>query len=314
MEYQPERARAPEVGGAMSTGWRVPNPSSSLTVPMADGAAVTIRRHGRQDGPRLLFSHGCGFAADLYLPYWSLLLDRFDLLVFDIRSHGWNPVSERRKQNFPSFVSDLGAILGAVADEYGPKPAAGVFHSVSALAALLFEQFHGGFTGLVLFDPPIRPPGGLPEDNEPIGRHMSASTLQRPAWFETREDFVLSVAHNPVFGRLRSGVAELMAETLLRPAQGGGYELCCPPGYEAQVYEYAFGWAMQLELDEVSCPVKVIGSDPTTAFSFMPSLDLSELTELGYDFLPETTHMLPLEEPEQCAHLTVEFLQLHNLA
>jgi pimeloyl-ACP methyl ester carboxylesterase len=105
-----------------------------------------------------------------------------------------------------------------------------------------------------------------------------------------------------------------MAETLLRPAQGGGYELCCPPGYEAQVYAYAFGWAMQLELDQVSCPVKVIGSDPTTAFSFMPSLDLSELTVLGYDFLPETTHMLPLEEPERCARLTVEFLQLHNLA
>jgi pimeloyl-ACP methyl ester carboxylesterase len=55
--------------------------------------------------------------------------------------------------------------------------------------------------------------------------------------------------------------------------------------------------------------VKVIGADPTERFSFMPSMDLSALVELNYDFLPETTHFLQMEKPEQCAALTIEFLE-----
>ncbi len=93
--------------------WNVPTPSAVLDIPMTDSATVVIRRHGRPDGPRLLFSHGCGFAADLYLPYWSLLLDRFDLFICDIRSHGWNPLADRRHQNFAYFIEDLETILRA---------------------------------------------------------------------------------------------------------------------------------------------------------------------------------------------------------
>lgn len=293
---------------------KYPSPSSTLTLHLADGATSIVRRHGRTDGPRLLFSHGCGFAADMYLPYWSLLLDRFDLFVFDIRSHGWNPVSELRNQHFPSLISDMGTILRAVNDEYGDKPVSGVFHSISALTALLFEQFHGGFASLVLFDPPIRPPGKLSEDTEPISQQMSKLALRRRAWFETRQEFAQRVSQNPAFSRLRVGVADLMAETMLRPSQGGGLELCCPREHEAQVIKFALGWAVQVDLDKVSCPVKVIGSDPTEAFSFMPSMDFSELTELDHDFIPETTHLLPVEEPERCAALTLEFLLRYDLA
>jgi pimeloyl-ACP methyl ester carboxylesterase len=98
---------------ATNMRWNVPTPSAVLDIPMTDSATVVIRRHGRPDGPRLLFSHGCGFAADLYLPYWSLLLDRFDLFICDIRSHGWNPLADRRHQNFAYFIEDLETILRA---------------------------------------------------------------------------------------------------------------------------------------------------------------------------------------------------------
>ena len=36
---------------------------------MHDGATTIIRRHGNPAGPRLVLSHGCGFATDLYYPY-----------------------------------------------------------------------------------------------------------------------------------------------------------------------------------------------------------------------------------------------------
>ena len=43
-------------------------------------------------------------------------------------------------------------------------------------------------------------------------------------------------------------------------------------------------------------------------------MDLRELIETNYDFLPGTTHFLQLEEPEECAKLTIEFLEERGLA
>ena len=68
---------------------------------MADGAPITLRRHGNPSGPRRVFSHGNALAADLYYPFWSLLMDRFDIVLYDVRSHGWNPVWGRQTHNFP---------------------------------------------------------------------------------------------------------------------------------------------------------------------------------------------------------------------
>ena len=106
------------------------------------------------------------------------------------------------------------------------------------------------------------------------------------------------------------------AETTLRPAPGGGYELRCPPEHEAQLFEYYFGWSMQAPevLESIDIPVKVIGADPTAPFSFLPSMDLSTLNVVAYDFVPDTTHLLQLEAPERCAALTVEFLEEQGLA
>ena len=67
-------------------------------------------------------------------------------------------------------------------------------------------------------------------------------------------------------------------------------------------------------LESIDIPVKVIGADPTAAFSFLPSVDLSTLNAVDYDFVPDTTHFLQLEAPQRCAAMTVGFLEEHGLA
>ena len=98
----------------------------------------------------------------------------------------------------------------------------------------------------------------------------------------------------------------------MREAEGG-YELCCPAEYEAQGYEYFFGW-VDADFRGLYCPVKVTGSDPTVQFSFMPAFDLSALDEMNYGYIPESTHLLQLEYPHECASKLVEFLETHGLA
>jgi pimeloyl-ACP methyl ester carboxylesterase len=294
----------------MSGTWRLPTASAVHEVTMPDGASVYLRRHGNPKGPRMLVSHGCGLSVDAYYPYWSLLSDKFDLFIWDLRSHGWNPPGPRRAQNIPTFVRDCEIVLRTIGQIYEEQPVIGVFHSLSALVALLHEEHWKGFSSLVLFDPPIQPPGGKPEDLVEIGEDMSAIARRRRDRFNSREEFTDRLRRSRNHRHLVPGAAELMAETTLRPSPDGtGFELCCPKEYEAQVYEYLFGWAMRVNLQKISCPVRAIGTDPTEPYSFMPSMNLRELIGIDYDFVPETTHFLQLEKPEQCAASTFEFLE-----
>ena len=298
----------------MSGTWVLPQPKAVLEVPMSDGALVYVRRHGNPDGPRMVLSHGCGLSIDTYYPYWSLLQDRFDLFVYDLRSHGWNPPGNIRAQNIPTFVQDCESVLRAIGRDYDEKPVVGAFHSLSGLVALLHEEQWKGFAGLMLFDVPILPPGGRPEDLVEMGEDMSATARRRRYRFESKEDFAQRITRSPVYRNLPSPIVDLMADTTLRHSPDRtAYELCCPREYEAQVYEYLFGWAMRVNLQRVSCPVKVVGADPTAPFSFMPSMDLSELVDLDYDYLPDSTHFLQLEEPEKCLDFTVDFMESREL-
>src|SRR2546421_13011538 len=85
----------------------VPVPSESFDVDLEDGAKIRVRRHGNPNGVRLTVTHGNGFAADAYLPFWQLLTPRYDVLVFDFRNHGQNVPAEPATHNYTQFAWDL---------------------------------------------------------------------------------------------------------------------------------------------------------------------------------------------------------------
>jgi len=294
--------------------YEVPEPLAAFDATLADGAVIRVRRHGNPEGPRMLLSHGNGQSADAYYPFWSHLAERFDLFVYDLRSHGRNPVAGQA-HDIGTLAHDCGGVLRAIADRFAEKPVIGVFHSLSALAAMLHAQEHDAFATLVLFDPPICKPGGTTEEMAPRFERGAAGTRRRPDRFESREELAESLRRNPMYQRVQPGVPDLLSRSVLRPAAAGeGFELACPKEYEARAYDDAVKFAMQVDLAALRCPIKAIGSDPTTPFSFFPGTDLSDLIEANYDFIPETTHFLQLEEPEQCAALTLEFLEEHGFA
>ena len=118
------------------------------------------------------------------------------------------------------------------------------------------------------------------------------------------------------FRALPPETLELLARATLRQNPEGDYGLRCPPEHEAQIVEYYFGWAMQLPdfLRNPAIPVKAYGADPTVPYAYMPGRDLETFVAVDYDFLPDATHALPLEEPEKCASETIGFLEGCGLA
>ena len=289
--------------------WKVPVPLSTVDVRVDDDTVITLRRHGNSEGPRLVLTHGNGLAVDLYYPFWSLLADDFDLIVYDLRNHGWNTVSTLENHNIPTLVTDHDLIMEAIDHHFGKKPKIGVFHSVSGLISLLSPTKGSGFEARILFDPPLCKPGRSYFDFEEATALLVAMTRRRTHRFKTRESFAQVLGFLPNFKRVVPGVYDLFAKTTLREATGEkGYELCCPPEYEAQMIDYAGIYAVLIDFGTMKCPTKVIGADPTLQYSYLPTLDLSDIMTVDYDFLPDATHFLQLEEPEQCVEALREFL------
>ena len=100
-----------------------------------------------------------------------------------------------------------------------------------------------------------------------------------------------------------------MAKTTLRESSAGdGVELRCPPEYEARIIDYARVFSLAVDFEMMLCPLKVIGADPTLPYSYLPTLDFSDVAIVDYDFLPDATHFLPIEKPAECVATMRAFL------
>ena len=292
------------------TPWIIPEPLSIHETGMDDGSVIILRRHGNPDGPRLVLSHGNGLAVDLYYPFWSQLADDFDLVVYDLRNHGWNEVTSLGNHTIPNMVRDHDRILEEIDLRYGRKPQVGVFHSVSALVSLLSPTNGAGYRARVLFDPPMCKPGFSFEEFDASATEMAKAIRRRSTRFQSKEELAVALRFLPPFQRAVPGVFDLVPKTTLRKsADDPGFELCCPPEYEAQIIDYATIFAVSVDYGELLSPVKVIGADPTLPYAYLPTFDFSEVITVDYDFIPEATHFLQLEKPRECAEAVLRFIE-----
>ena len=278
-------------------------------VRLEDGTQAILRRHGKASGQRLVLSHGNGLAIDLYLPFWSLLAEDFDLIVYDLRNHGWNATGSLRAHTLPTFVKDHDRIVKAIDEIYGQKPKVGVFHSLAGLVSLLSPTRGSGFAARILLDPPLCTPGRSYQEFDIAATRTAAIARRRTNRFRSHDEFVQLLGFAPTFRQVVPGVLDLMAKTTLRKDGNENiYRLRCPPEFEAQIIDYASSYSVLVDFNNVACPTKVLGADPLVPYSYLPTLDLSDMMSVDYDFLPEATHFLPLEKPEQCAAVVRDYI------
>ena len=296
------------------TDLTVPQPHKTIDLVMADGAILRLRQHGNPEGPRLVLCHGNGFAIDAYLPFWRLLAPRFELLLYDQRNHGQNPRHRADAHDLPMFVSDMEHVFWAIRSEFGEKPAIGVFHSISGVTSIWHAlQYGKRWDALALFDPALIPGPGLPE-------HETARTfeLMLADWSKNRPCRFSSPAElADRFGRSRSlrrwvpGAHTLMARSILRLEADGEWSLCCPPECESRVYATNSRTHLTHRFTELPLPVKLICGDPDQPDAQAPcKVGRSLYLQYGcpYEAIPDTSHMLQIEKPEECARALISFI------
>ena len=300
----------PQVTLPSAAVWQIPAPLSIHNVQVDDDTSIVLRRHGNPNGPRLVLSHGNGLAIDLYYPFWSLLAGDFDLVVYDFRNHGWNDAGPLDDHSFDAIARDHDRISEAIAALYGEKPTVGVFHSISALAALHLPSRGSSYSALVLFTPPLCNTGSGYGEFELLCRRTADMLRVRTPWFQDREELADLHSYLPYFQLAVPGVYELVARTTLRESRTGqGYELRCPREYEAQIWDDAPVPAVSVDFGSLRCPTKIIASDPALDPD-RPKFDFSGAGAAGVDheILPGTTHFLQLEKPQECAAVMLDFL------
>jgi pimeloyl-ACP methyl ester carboxylesterase len=306
---------------SIDTSVQLPTPYRVLDLTMDDGAIIRVRRHGNPAGPRLALSHGNGLATNLYFPFWNLLRDRYDLIIFDVRNHGENPLHGAAGHNTVQFVADFERILEGVEREFGPKPIAGVFHSLSGVVALRHALEHPArWRALVLFDPPLYPRDGHPlrAAQQHDKMDLAARALRRTERYKTPDDFARQLARNRGFTRWRPETYALMARATLRedPA-AGDWILACPREFEARVFDENRDPTLWTRIGEVKPPLMIIGADPNLEDAGPPALISKAVAEefpIAYEAIPGTTHFLQVEQPEACVAAMEKFLARHGMA
>lgn len=294
----------------------IPEPDFRADLEMSDGAIIRLRRYGNKEGVRLVLCHGNGFAIDAYYPFWRLLLNQFDVILYDQRNHGQNPRHTLAAHRLDSFVTDMEEVFHGIQSNFGEKPAMGVFHSISGVTSIRHALEYGKrWEALILFDPAMVPGPGRPENE--VGRKFELMLVdwakQRPDRSESPEKFAENFANAKTLRRWVPGAYELMARSILKEdPENGCWELKCPGAFESQIYKDNSETHQTDLVNQLPQPVQFICADPDQLDALAPSkVGRAIYAEFGlpYVAIPDTSHLLPIEKPEECAQAVKMFVE-----
>ncbi len=294
-------------------------PRDLFELPMDDGVEILIRRGGNPNGTRLYLSNGNGFAIDGYRVFWEPLLADFDLVLFDMRNHGRNIPTGADGHTYLQMARDIGSIFRSVNDRLGDKKSVGVFHSMSARAAMKHAvQMEWVWDALVLFDPPNVPLSGHKHYDAMRGFELKLAewAVGRADRFTSPEELRAYWAGNRAQRNWTEQGRTDMAKAVLRP-DGDGYTLVCRRELEAMIYLAALSMDFWPPASAYGGPVKLIGADPDAPD--MPPIGAANralVTEGGYEYesITGTGHLLQIERPEECRRALLSFLKKLALA
>ncbi|NNL84123.1 MAG: alpha/beta hydrolase [Myxococcales bacterium] len=294
---------------------RAPEPRSRFTLTLSDGAEIEVRRHGNPDGRRVLVSHGNGFATDGYWHFWRLLATDCDLIIYDQRNHGQNPLHCREHHHVARFADDLEALRSGLNAHFGEKPLYGVFHSLSAIVSVAHAQrYPWPWRALVLVDPPFCPPPGDPLRERALLEEgeLAERAARRKDAFASPAD--LAKRFREGMGDWVPGAPEAMAHAVLR--KGGDPEkphaLACPGAFESRVFAENSTLNLTPTLEALPEGVLFLGADPTLEPVAVPALvnrSLHDRYGLRYEAIARGSHMLQLEQPEAVAARVLAFFE-----
>lgn len=261
-------------------------------------------------GPVLHLAHANGFPPGTYRKLIELLKPRYH--VFTLRSRCLVPGSSPLElRTWDDMADDLAHALRA----RGLKGVVGVGHSMGGVATLLASVKEPGlFRAIVAMDPvlisgfrllalQVLTLLGLRSRIPPA----SLARRRRESW-GSREEAATSYRKKALFQRFDPECFQDYITHGLTETPGGGFRLTIPKAWEARIFETS-PRAVWRQLREVTVPTLVMrGGDTDTLTPGALERVRRTLPGVRTEELPGTTHLFPLEQPEECARRILAFL------
>jgi pimeloyl-ACP methyl ester carboxylesterase len=268
------------------------------------------------DGPQLHFLHANGYPPACYLPLVELLKDRYHVSAMHLRPL-WPMARPKEIGAWHPLSDDL--LLFLKEQKYGPV--IGVGHSIGAIVTLraaLRQPEH--FRVLVLIDPVLFPPRFIATYNliKALGlayrlHPLIAGALKRRRTFDDLDTLYNGYRRRHIFRYFSDENLRIYVNGISKPHPGGGYELAYSPDWEARIYYTGVWRDMDLwrGLPNLKVPTMIIRGAETDTFLTPAAWRVQKVNPAIFlETIPKSTHLVPLERPEQVYRKIEWFLQI----
>jgi pimeloyl-ACP methyl ester carboxylesterase len=264
-------------------------------------------------GLHLHVLHANGYPFFCYEPFLKLLRTEYHVFGMLLRPL-WENSRPQEIDSWHIFSEDLLRFLS----DYNAGPVIGVGHSIGAIVTLraaLREPVK--FRALVLIDPVLFVPSflirwqlvrmlGLADQLHPL----IPGTKRRRRTFDDLETVFRGYRNRNVFRYMSDENLRAYIEGITRPGRDGGYELVYSPEWEAQIYRTGMqDFDLWRGLPHLEVPTLFLrGAETDTFLESAAKLVKRKHPGVQVETLEKSTHLLPLERPQQVFDILQSFL------
>lgn len=280
------------------------------------------------NGQPLHFLHANGYPPDCYKPLLELLKTEYHVFGMHLRPL-WGDAKPEEIQSWHPFSEDLlhflaSAIVGFDTSDKNArstqptKQVIGVGHSIGAIVTLraaLKEPER--FKALILLDPVLFTPHrlilwnlvramGLGERAHPV----IAGAKTRRRTFDDLETVFRRYRDRGIFRYMSDEYLRIYIQGIARKAKNR-YKLVYSPEWEAHIYLTSLqDFDIWRDLSKLEVPTLFIrGAETDTFLEGAARLVKKKQPKVKVEALPQSTHLLPLERPQEVFDIMQSFLK-----
>ncbi len=265
------------------------------------------------NGPSLHFLHANGYPPECYTPLFELIKPHYHLFGMKLRPL-WPGSNPKEISDWKPLSDDLLRFLS----DRGPDPVIGVGHSIGGIvtlrAALRAPQ---KFRAIILFDPVLFVPSFLTMWNViralGLGNRFHpkiTGALKRRREFDNLSLVFRGYRTREVFKYMNDESLRAYIAGITKARQGGGFDLAYSPEWESRIYLTGMrDYDLWRGLPELKVPTLIIrGAETDTFLEAAAILVKQKQPNVNVETLPKSTHILPLEHPQQVFNIMRSFL------
>jgi len=270
--------------------------------------------HGGTGQP-LHFLHANGYPPACYEPLFDLLRSQYHVFGMTLRPL-WPDSKPEELRDWNPLSDDLLQFL----DEQKAGPLIGMGHSIGAIVTLRAAlQQPERLRALILLDPVLFLPSFIRTWNVArmlgIGHRVHpliAGALKRRRTFDDLDTIFRGYRRREIFRYFSDESLRTFIAGIVKPKADGGYELAYSPEWEAHIYYTGVWRDMELwrGLPNLKVPTLIIrGAETDTFLEAAGRLVKRKQPKVQVVTVPQSTHLVPLERPQQVFDIMQSFLK-----